>query len=131
MPHSAKHELIQADLDTITAAQHAVGNDTLAARAWTSVSTIQRTLRGQGGYDSARLALLLTSRDVLRERGKVVPVGTVDALAKLYAVGTENATVTPRSEPATATATAKARKPRAKKSESTPPDSASSEPAAA
>ena len=125
MPHSAKHELNEADLRTITAAQHAVGNDALAARAWTSVSTIQRTLRGQGGYDSARLSLLLTSRDVLRERGKPVPVGTVDEMAKLYAVGTENAVVTPQ------TSTAKARKPRGKKSESTPPNSASSEPVAA
>lgn len=120
MPNSAKHELTESDLDTIRHAQEAIGNNALAARAWTSVSSIQRTLRGQGGYDGVRLCLLLTSRDVLRERGKVVPVGTVDALAKLYAVGTENAVVTPATAPATAPA--KTRKPRGKKSVA--PDSA-------
>lgn len=107
MPNSAKRILSTEDLDAIRRAQATVGNDALAEHAWTSVSSIQRTLRGQGGYDAVRRSLLLASREVLREKGE----GTQDAQS------TGQAAV---SEPVTPAVAKKGRKPRAPKSTDSP-----------
>lgn len=67
MPNSARYTPSPADLDAIREAQRLIGNEELAERAYTSVSSIQRTLRGDGGYDAVRALLVRVAREVVAE----------------------------------------------------------------
>lgn len=67
MPNSARYTPSPADLDAIREAQRLIGNEALAERAYTSVSSIQRTLRGDGGYDAVRALLVRVAREVVKE----------------------------------------------------------------
>lgn len=75
MPHSGKLKLSEGEIAQIREAQKRIGNSALATRASISVSTIQRTLRGEGGYDALRSCLLAAARAVLAEGSGSAPAG--------------------------------------------------------
>lgn len=79
MPNSARYTPSPADLDAIREAQRLIGNEELAERAYTSVSSIQRTLRGDGGYDAVRALLVRVAREVVAEEAAKAQPDTAKA----------------------------------------------------